>query len=124
MVLSRWICITLMSLKAGSALPDCRTSGPNLCQPEGIICVLLRLIGNLVGAEIWDTLKAVTSDLSNPSNSLILESAGIIVHGNDLRTSYDERGQDTPSPQTRFRLRNFVTCSANSLITMRLLCLE
>jgi len=48
--------------------------------------------GVLVGAEIWDTLRAVTSDLDNPSNPLILESAGIIVHGNDLRTSYDERG--------------------------------
>lgn len=45
------------------------------------------------GAEIWDTLKAVTSDLDNPNNKLILESAGVTVHGNDLRTTYDERGQ-------------------------------
>ena len=45
-----------------------------------------------VGAEIWDTLKAVTSDLDTPSNSLILESAGVIVHGRDLRATYDERG--------------------------------
>lgn len=65
--------------------------------PEIMLPLPERLSGSLVVAEIWDTLKAVTSDLNNPSNTLILESAGIIVHGNDLRTSYDERGQSNIS---------------------------
>lgn len=59
--------------------------------------------------EIWDTLKAVTSDLSNPSNTLILESAGIIVHGNDLRTSYDERG-------FKYDLPNFILSEPSNLV--------
>jgi len=59
--------------------------------------------------EIWDTLKAVTSDLDNPSNPLILESAGIIVHGNDLRTSYDERG-------FKYDLPNFILSDPTNLV--------
>jgi len=59
--------------------------------------------------EIWDTLRAVTSDLDNPSNPLILESAGIIVHGNDLRTSYDERG-------FKYDLPNFILSEPSNLV--------
>lgn len=49
-------------------------------------------INKYLAAEIWDTLRAVTSDPDNPNNTLILESAGVTVHDNDLRTTYDERG--------------------------------
>ncbi len=43
-------------------------------------------------AEVWDTLKAVAEDLDNDNNKLFLQAVGIKVINNDLRSTYDERG--------------------------------
>ena len=64
-------------------------------KPPCFCCATQETDKGFASSEIWDALRAVTADLDNPNNQLILDSAGIIVHHRDLSSTYDERGWST-----------------------------